>query len=507
MKKDGFRLAVVFLMLAGVLAWADIDTGILCSDDLDCELNGGETYYCSPETYTCFLVEALEESQGAALEETETVQATEDLQMKSLEANVATLQTDVGSLNADIGAIRSDLAANRNDLSLIQRQFGQISSDLSSLSQQIASLRQDLAPRIDKALTGQASLQEELDSIEEGLQKEQAFTKFLKVTFFVLLGLATALIVFFYINRQKRTERKLDATTYNYVTKQIQQGKKYPQIKEGLLKSGWSEEEIKWAYQETLRTNYQRYAQKKGAAEGKETPAGNKAAEKPAAQDKTKVMLVSTVVVLMVIAALFILGGTVGKAFYVERYINQSSGELVDVVKCTPPQILSPSGGTCCTDLNNNTVCDAAERVVEEARGGECTDNLQCGYGEYCIDNRCGSLADLYQGSSVCGRRCNFYAVRISTSDKETYNGIKPGRGSYTAAGALEWKLLKDMPDHCEGEKPIVPISIIKKAPGKVLSEEVIALHRGETSRTISHPELPEVSFTLKVDDVRELCE
>ena len=58
----------------------------------------------------------------------------------------------------------------------------------------------------------------------------------------------------------------------------------------------------------------------------------------------------------------------------------------------------------------------------------------------------------------------------MATSDKESYD-LKPKQGSYTGAGALEWKLL-EMPQYCKGESAIVPVNIIKKQTGQKISEE-----------------------------------
>ena len=66
--------------------------------------------------------------------------------------------------------------------------------------------------------------------------------------------------------------------------------------------------------------------------------------------------------------------------------------------------------------------------------------------------------------------------VKVETSDGETYD-LTLGQGSYTAAGALEWKLMKT-PDYCQGEDPLVAVNIIKKTTGKVVGEQVLTLHK-----------------------------
>ena len=62
------------------------------------------------------------------------------------------------------------------------------------------------------------------------------------------------------------------------------------------------------------------------------------------------------------------------------------------------------------------------------------------------------------------------------------------------------------MPDHCKGEQVVIPVEIIKKNPQRIISEEIILLHKGEQSPVLTHPDLKDVAFTLKVEDVKELC-
>ena len=139
-----------------------------------------------------------------------------------------------------------------------------------------------------------------------------------------------------------------------------------------------------------------------------------------------------------------------------------------------------------------------------QVTGGACNDNNQCPAGEYCVEGFCHTLASLYKRDGDCTKLCSYYAVKMLTSDGETHS-IKPKRGSYTVVGALEWKLL-EMPQHCKGEIPTVPINIILKKPGEIISERIITLTEGETSEVLTHPNLPEVEFTLTADTVYETC-
>ncbi|MEK6939742.1 MAG: hypothetical protein AABX31_03360 [Nanoarchaeota archaeon] len=106
--------------------------------------------------------------------------------------------------------------------------------------------------------------------------------------------------------------------------------------------------------------------------------------------------------------------------------------------------------------------------------------------------------------TSDCTNKCSITGVKVETSDGESYD-LALGQGSYTAAGALEWKLMKT-PDYCQGENPLVAVNIIKKTTGKVVGEQVLTLHKGETSEVVTHPTAKSVKFTAMLADVTEKC-
>ena len=69
----------------------------------------------------------------------------------------------------------------------------------------------------------------------------------------------------------------------------------------------------------------------------------------------------------------------------------------------------------------------------------------------------------------------------------------------------MEWKLVSG-PDYCPGDEIIVPIQLIKKNLGKVISKEILTLHPGETTEKITHPTIKSVGFTITVEKVEEVC-
>jgi uncharacterized lipoprotein YehR (DUF1307 family) len=139
-----------------------------------------------------------------------------------------------------------------------------------------------------------------------------------------------------------------------------------------------------------------------------------------------------------------------------------------------------------------------------EVKSIECTHNGNCTGKQYCISGECKLISDFYQKSD-CTEKCNYQKIKITTSDGEKYT-LSRGQGSYTAASALEWTIVSG-PDYCSGETIRVPFKILKRNYGKVFADEVVILKVGETSKTIGHPLMPEIAFTLRVESVDESCE
>jgi hypothetical protein len=150
------------------------------------------------------------------------------------------------------------------------------------------------------------------------------------------------------------------------------------------------------------------------------------------------------------------------------------------------------------TSVPNKTI----ETKSVEQKKVPCTHNSNCTSGNYCIEGRCKQLTAFYNSS--CQQKCKVKKIEISTSDKETLT-LSPGEGSYTAAGALNWKIIS-IPQYCKGKDLVIPIKILKRNYGKVFSDEVVMLKKGETSKTITHPIMDEIAFKLTIKEIKEEC-
>lgn len=507
MKKIGVLL-VLFAVLLTVSAVADVNTGWSCLIDTDCDVlvQNGDTYYCSQETLTCFQVETLPAEPASPEVAATTVAApttpTADEKITALESKIATLENSLATLSSDLTFTKSEILS-------IQNQITSLQAELASLQ----NTDQDISSKTNTLATGLAGLQQTLDSLQKTLTERQSFSRIITVVLVIALIGGAGWGVYYYMNR---TQKIVNPEILNYIHNSIQQGKKQHQIKQELRKAGWMDSDIEKAYNKTVKQNYRRYKssqpdQREAVVRTEPRSASQSSAQRPASNmaDPKKMIVIAVVSILVITGALLALRASTGQAIFLKKMIggeeNGTSGEITYKVECTPPHLLNPAGDACCLDSDNSGVCDTTElQGTGLNAGGECNDNRECKVGLYCVHKKCSSLDSLYTGEGDCTKLCSYYAIKILTSDGETYD-LKPKQGSYTGAGALEWKTLQ-MPQHCKGESPIVPINVIKKQTGEVISEEVILLHEGEKSLTLTHPTVSKLAFSLNVADVFESC-
>lgn len=566
MKKSSLCLVfgIVFLLLA-VFSLADFDTEVPCADtgdlpDYDCsgyfkdiEIEG--QFYCDKLTGNCFLNET-EEEPGLVSNQSAPVPPVE----------ASTMEQKITLLEEDLKNLQNTLATATSGISLTNTEINTLKGELTNLRSNFASLKNDFQQGIDSVgsqtntlATGLSSLQTEieetqttLDSVQETLNQRKTITWILIISAIVFL---VAGGVIYYITRKKTGA--LDPEIRNYITKHIKQGKKYADLKKELLKAGWGEEEIKWAYQETAKHNYEKF--KATAPRPALIEDGKKAEEideetktvdfaktadfgitetksakrtekiKPGiTQDSKKIISIAVVSVLLIIGIIFLLQGTIGKAIFFQGSFEQSKPFI-----CTPPHIVTEGG--CCLDVNNNTICDTTEGYDAEkaATSAEvCDDHRECAANEFCIDSKCMVYDEtsLYNVTNCPGTSCNIKDIQIFTSDGESYK-VHGRQGSYAAAGALAWTV-RPIPNYCGGKNIAVPIEIVKKdlvcydsqenkiscdqkalvvkTRSEIVSKEIITLKVGQTSKKLIHPnpliEKKLNGYTLTLQYFNEFC-
>src|SRR3989344_4001419 len=510
MKKIGVMLLVFFLLFA-ISSAADVDTGFSCSLGCDTLAQNGDRYYCNQDTQTCFQMQTAEavptENATAPASPTTPAAPTTEQKIATLEQNLASLQQSLQEVNSGVSLSSQDIAAIKNQLAGLEVDIANLKGNLQSeLSTQTNSLATGLAG----LQSGVNQTQQTLNQVQESLTQRQALNLFLIIAL-IVTAIGSGL-VYYMMHKQHHSSSEIAS----YVNDSIKQGKKLPQIKAELRKNGWTDTEIETAYKETASQNYQRYKsaqpEAKSSAQASTEAHESKASSKSTtlASDPRKMIIIAVVSILLIGGVLLVLRGvSTGQAIFFQKLVggqeNGTAGEITYKVDCTPPHLLNPTGDACCLDSDHSGVCDTTEMQGKGlAEGGECNDNRECKVGLYCIANKCNTLNSLYTGEGDCSKLCSYYAVKVITSDGESYD-LKPKQGSYTGAGALEWKIL-EMPQYCKWEKAVVPINIIKKQTGKILSEEVITLHEGESSELLTHPTVSKLAFRLTVDRVFESC-
>ncbi|MBI2666640.1 hypothetical protein HYX13_03445 [Candidatus Woesearchaeota archaeon] len=497
---------------------ADTNTLIPCLSNADCQdLNGG-SYYCNADTQTCYLL-------------SEETPAKTSSSSSTIEERVVDLEMKIDTLEDTVTKTSSALNLLTNEVQHLNRQLEKLFQAMkistpetptkegtSSEKETAKSLSAAKSPSESKsskktiagqAVAGEQGELQEVTSSEEGVSGISSTTIFI---FFLIVLVAGVTAVIVIVKKKPSIQiqlQKEEKEVVAYITAHLKAGKKFFHIKESLQKTGWGEMDIRRLYKIAVQNNYQKYKEKKGEQKVSQKESQKQLPRQQSASDKQRIMLISLVVLLLIGGIFLFLREIVGQAISTEQLVGGKvggeAGEVTYNVQCTPPQIPTPEGDTCCTDANQDTVCDITEKEVEKVTE-KCTDNLQCPAGEYCIDGTCGLLSSVYHGSSNCEKMCNYYSLKISTSDGEAYT-VKPGRGSYTAVGALQWDVLKGVPSHCEGERARVPLLISKREPGKITDEYVITLRQGETSEPMTHRLVPGLNFALTMGQIYELCE
>ncbi len=206
-----------------------------------------------------------------------------------------------------------------------------------------------------------------------------------------------------------------------------------------------------------------------------------------------------TIVYVLLLAVLLLLLLLFGCVPSQKEFVRTKEGaEQASAVPTTPTSTTSPPAAPPSAPAAAPTTTPAKL----PSTSGECTVNADCASGTLCIDNACKTIASLY--NTACAKKCTVETVDVTTSDGEKYT-LARTQGSYTAAGALEWKV-GSIPLYCPGQKATIPFHFIKKTTGKVLSEEVVTVEEGQTSPVITHPLISRVKFTVRVDKVKEVC-
>jgi len=502
-------------------------TDYSCITDTDCSLHG-ESYYCSELTSIC-----IDNSTDYSNDDLSEVSAS----VASLSNSINNLKEQLNELNNSVGdyvtVIDRNVLTLSDAVSKLEQYDVNFGSELSTVSSKIDNIEVDLEETVGElsniesdantALSGLeileqdiTSTKEEVSNVETKLEQRAEKESLLRnvALMIIVLVIFISLLYFILSHHKIRKVRHVDREVKDYLIKHIKSGSAYEVIRKHLSKAGWPDKEIKRVYNLTTQENYFNYLKSKGKV------AKDKKFHSSVPPNNKKIIAISMISLLILSSLILFVSNSTGQAIHTQKLIggevDGTSGVVTYEIECTSPHILNEDGDYCCLDTNNNNKCDYLENREEEVEdefgvitrtiqnSNSCDDNLQCASG-LCIENECGVLHELYDGTGDCSRLCDYYSVKVSTSDGETYN-VASNYGSYTAAGGLEWKVLNGV-DHCQGEPAKIPIKISTKRTGETISEKVIILHEGENSDFFTHPDIDSLAFRLTIEDIYEVCE
>jgi len=337
----------LLLVASFILADTDLGSSAPCAIDEECAIYTQMFQlpsYCNPTTATCFLKEvastgvstpivaettSVPTSNQTNLSSLPSTAPLENTAFTSLEERVTTLETSTSTIQQQVNDLNVKTDELNNKVSTIESTTNGINTDLQTFSTQQVQDKEDIKSQVQSVSTGLAVLQTNLNSTQEQigqvkseLEQKSASLWTMAIILIVLILSFAGLGVYYYIDLQKRREETFEAeltpSIHAYLTQQIKIGKKFLQIKDNLMESGWTEEEARWAYKETMRHNYSKFLEKSAP---KEAPSAPKISlpsfdlKQLFQHDVTKVLSVLIVGVLIVLGGLLLLRGvTTGKA-------------------------------------------------------------------------------------------------------------------------------------------------------------------------------------------------
>jgi hypothetical protein len=521
-----FVLLILLLLVTSFFTFADLDTGLVCDTDIDCEIELGDSYesnqyYCEEFIGTCFTID--EEQNEINPFELATSNQTDNQNITTQTAPIIQQQSQTDlKINTNTNAIttiREDVRKLNNDLTNVRSQLQTIQDSINS-GQQIATTNKveidNIKNDVSSSTTGLAALQQNLDTTEESLNElEQDITskqRLYDLSLFIFVLLIAAGGVMYYMKRKKNTPA-VNQEVLDYITSHIKKGNKFNHIKTNLLKAGWSENDIQRAYDETTKSNLEQYKIQKSNNKIKPQskkihPKHGKSAPQDLDHNKMKIISIVAISLLLLIGSFFALKETTGQAIHFRPgVVNETTNETI--FECTLPHI--EFDGRCCLDEDESGICDIEEQLNQERAEIDaeiCNNHNDCSFGKACINSQCQVLEDTFKEQQAeleqCINQCSVSRVKVTTSDNEEYN-VRIGRGSYTAAGGLEWKVLKGA-NFCLGTQTKIPIEFTAHGTDGILKKEIVLLAKEEISKRISHPTSSKVSFSVSIDDYTQDC-
>ena len=334
-------LVVLSLFLTPLLAETNLNTN--CVNNAECAfcVEYGYNCYCNPQTSTCFSQETAASTPSsttsvtspAASASSGTILSTSSSTPFSIPVSTASLtglQMEVRSVQQKVAALETEYQAVQQKLLDIESTVTQVSSSLTTVTTEQNQVKEEMQTGIKSVSTGLAGLQQNIEQTQSEVQTLQAevadqptTTKIILVVFFVLIIIATFIgLIYFMENRRGQVKPHLRQDIVQYITSHIKAGRKFPHIKENLLKAGWSPDDIAWAYRETVQKNYRGYVEKKTTSSSASRPGFFAKLVQNKNYDYNKTFFIAGFSILLIIGIFFLLRGITGQAIHFQSEIE-----------------------------------------------------------------------------------------------------------------------------------------------------------------------------------------
>ncbi|MBT3450657.1 hypothetical protein HN918_03410 [archaeon] len=355
-----------FLLVIVVLAVLTLSNSVLaedyCFDDVECEYLG-DSYICDFNTFTCVDDGSSDTSDTSTIDSTDTsddsssdttsntsvdtITSTEntttdtitstDTSTTDSEIDTSEIESRLSELESRIESIESTLETL--DVEQISAMIEDINASLELINTNIQLIsmeqyqtEQDLEESFNEALAGLAALEQELSSAQGELEdvsgtieQQQSQAELIRtVSFIVIIVAVFAALIYYFLSHKKIREGKtIPNNVRKYLTEQIKKGKKLEDVKGKLIQMGWPEHEVKFAYEETARQNYEYFLR----SQGKKVPKSVTGNLIPPENQK---IVVITVITLFILAALILfISNSTGNAVYVDYMADSDYESLV----------------------------------------------------------------------------------------------------------------------------------------------------------------------------------
>jgi len=368
-------LIVILLTISSFSLLADTDLGFSCTEDAECSFYAEDPsqMYCNLDTGTCFFREESspppsdQPINDSAFPETipdNTSNITTTPPPSEPGVN-ALLEQNVGSLRGEVSVLQNITLSTNTQVSSLQAQIAALQQLVSTLQSSVegVTVQQNSADsQINQLSTGLAGLQEnvqttqtELDAVEDALAKRRLVTTILMYSFIALLIIAVSVGLTYYMTGSRKTSfsspKNVSTEIAQYITHHIKKGKKFPEIKQTLLKAGWSEQDIQWAYEETTKQNYQQYL-KTSSSSSNATPHKSKSLP-----DRTKILTLVIFSILVLLGLLLLLRGvTTGQAIHFgsNQELNIATEDLLQKYVVSSELFSLVNDASLCIEVHDN---------------------------------------------------------------------------------------------------------------------------------------------------------